>query len=180
MAFSKPQNRQKRIDLAHIGEEGVIAVLAAGGFAASDLTLVASAAERAGYKTCILSPNKSLVGGRSDTREEMNFVVDGHPGDQGTDAYSGLMVPGGQASVERLAADQDARLLLKDFIRSGKPVVAMGEAVAFLGEAADKTGVKGDAAVALNGEVFAASGESAREDAAATFVQTLALSKQAA
>ncbi|XBQ15907.1 MAG: DJ-1/PfpI family protein [Oceanicaulis sp.] len=180
MAFQKPYNRQKRIDLAHVGEEGVIAVLVAEGFAASDLTLVASAAERAGYKTCILSPNKSLVGGRSETREEMNFVVDGHPGDQGPDKFSGLLVPGGKTSIDKLAGDQDARLLLLDFIRAGKPVVAMGEAVGFLGDAAEKTGVEGDAAVALNGEVFAAEGETAREDASGTFIKTLSLNTEAA
>ncbi|MFP4519057.1 MAG: DJ-1/PfpI family protein [Oceanicaulis sp.] len=180
MAFSKPNNRQKRIDLAHVGEEGQIAVLVAEGFAASDLTQVASAAERAGYKTCILSPNKSLVGGRSETREEMNFVVDGHPGDKGPEAFAGLLVPGGASSIEKLKGEQDARLLLGDFVRSGKPVCVMGEAVGFLSEVADKDGVEGDAALALNGEVFAAEGETAREDATATFIKTLDMSKEAA
>ncbi|MGJ3230485.1 MAG: DJ-1/PfpI family protein [Oceanicaulis sp.] len=180
MAFSKPNNRQKRIDLAHVGEEGQIAVLVAEGFAASDLTQVASAAERAGYRTCILSTNKSLVGGRSETREEMNFVVDGHPGDKGPDGYAGLVVPGGASSIERLKNEQDARLLLGDFVRSGKPVCVMGEAVGFLAEIAEKAGVEGDAALALNGEVFAAEGETAREDAASTFIKTLDVSTAAA
>lgn len=180
MAFSKPHNRQKRIDLAHVGEEGQIAVLVAEGFAASDLTQVAGAAERAGYKTCILSTNKSLVGGRSETREEMNFVVDGHPGDKGPDAYAGLLVPGGASSIEKLKNEQDARLLLGDFVRSGKPVCVMGEAVGFLAEVAEKAGVEGDAALALNGEVFAAEGETAREDATSTFIKTLSVSQAAA
>lgn len=180
MAFQKPHNRQKRLDLAHVGEEGQIAVLVAEGFAASDLTQVASAAERAGYRTCLLSPNKSLVGGRSETREEMNFVVDGHPGEQGPEAFAGLLVPGGETSIEKLKGDQDARLLLGDFIRSGKPVCVMGEAVSFLAEVAEKDGVEGDAAVALNGEVFAAAGETARDDATSTFIQTLSVASKAA
>lgn len=173
MAFSKPHARQKRIDLAHLGDAGVIAVLVSESFSASDLTLVASAAERAGYKTSVISLNKSLVAGRSETNEEMNFVVDGSPGDQDPKAFAGLLIPGGKANVDRLSADQDARLMLMDFLKANKPVCVMGEAVAFLGEAAEKDGVEGDAALGLNGEVFAASGETAREDAASTFVKAM-------
>ena len=173
MAFSKPQARQKRIDLDHLGESGTIAVLVSEGFAASDLTLVAGAAERAGYKTSVISLNRSLVAGRSETNEEMNFVVDGAPGDQDPKAFAGLLVPGGRMSVERLSTDQDARLMLADFIRANKPVCVMGEAVAFLADAAEKDAVTGEAALALNGEVFAASGETAREDAAGTFVKAM-------
>lgn len=180
MAFQKPNNRQNRIDLAHVGEEGQIAVLVAEGFAASDLTQVAGAAERAGYKTCILSPNKSLVSGRSETREEMNFVVDGHPGDKGPEAYAGLLIPGGATSIEKLKAEQDARLLIGDFVRSGRPVCAMGEGVGFLAEIADKEGVAGDAAVALNGEIFASEGETARENATGSFIKTLSVATKAA
>lgn len=180
MTFQKPNNRQKRIDLGHIGEEGQIAVLVAEGFSASDLTQVASGAERAGYRTCILSPNKSLVGGRSETREEMNFVVDGHPGDKGPEGYAGLMVPGGATSIEKLKGDQDARLMVGDFLRSGKPICVMGEAVGFLAEIAEKEGLDGDAAVALNGEIFAAEGETAREDATSTFIKTLSVKSAAA
>ncbi len=173
MAFSKPHARQKRIDLAQLGESGTIAVLVCEGFAASDLTLVASAAERAGYKTSVISVNKSLVAGRSETNEEMNFVVDGAPGDQDPKAFAGLLIPGGAASINKLADDQDARLMMMDFMRANRPVCVMGEAVAFLGEAAEKDGVSGEAALALNGEIFAATGETAREDAASTFVKTM-------
>lgn len=180
MAFTKPHARQKRIDLAHLGEAGSIAVLVSEGFAASDLTLVAGAAERAGYKTTIISLNKSLVAGRSETREEMNFVVDGAPGDQDASSFAGLLIPGGQQSIDKLAQDQDARLLVQDFIKANKPVCVMGEAVALLSDAAGMTGVEGDAALALNGEVFAAGGETAREDAASTFVQTIGMVDAAA
>lgn len=180
MAFSKPHARQKRIDLAHLGEAGTIAVLVSEGFSASDLTLVASAAERAGYKTSVISLNKSLVAGRSETNEEMNFVVDGAPGDQDPKTFAGLLVPGGKPSIDRLASDQDGRLMLMDFTRANKPVCVMGEAVAFLGEASEKEGVSGDAALALNGQIFAAEGETAREDAASTFVKAMGMVDAAA
>ena len=180
MAFNKPHARQNRIDLAHLGDAGTIAVLVAEGFSAADLTLVASAAEHAGYKTTIISLNKSLVAGRSETREEMNFVVDGAPGDHDASSFAGLLIPGGQPSVDKLSQDQDARLLLQDFLKANKPVCVMGEAVAFLADASDKEGVTGDAALALKGEVFAAQGETARADAASTFVQTMGMVDKAA
>lgn len=180
MGFSKPHARQKRIDLAHLGEAGAIAVLVGEGFAASDLTLVASAAERAGYKTAVISLNKSLVAGRSETNEEMNFVVDGAPGDQDPKSYAGLMIPGGAASIEKLISDQDARLMLKDFLSANKPVCVMGEAVRILADTSDRTEISGDAALALNGEVFAAQGETARDDAASTFVKAMSMMDAAA
>jgi putative intracellular protease/amidase len=180
VAFKKPHTRQKRIDLGQLGAAGEIAVLVSEGFAASDLTLVASAAEMVGYKTSIISLNKSLVAGRSETHEEMNFVVDGSPGDLDPKAYAGLLIPGGKMSVDKLLADQDARLMLQDFLKSGKPVCVMGEAVALLGDAAQKDGVVGEAALALNGEVFSAEGETGREDAATTFVKAMGVVDAAA
>lgn len=180
MAFSKPHARQKRIDLEQLGDAGAIAVLVSEGFAASDLTLVAGSAERAGYKTTIISLNKSLVAGRSETQEEMNFVVDGAPGDQDPKAFSGLLIPGGANSLAKLTADQDARLMLADFVRADKPVCAMGEAVAFLGEAAGKDNITGDAAVFLKGQIFASEGETAREDAASSFVKVIGVTEEAA
>jgi putative intracellular protease/amidase len=173
VAFSKPHARQKRIDLGQLGQAGTIAVLVSEGFAAADLTLVAGAAERAGYKTAVISLNKSLVAGRSETNEEMNFVVDGAPGDQDPKSFAGLLVPGGDANIDRLSADQDARLMLMDFMRAKKPVCVMGKAVSFLADAAEKDGVAGDAALALNGEIFASTGETARDDAASMFVKAM-------
>ncbi|WP_199200419.1 DJ-1/PfpI family protein [Alkalicaulis satelles] len=181
MAFNKPHTRQKRIDLAQIGEAGDIAVLITDGFAASDLTDVATAAERSSYRTVIVSPNKSLVSGRSASNEEMNFVVDAHPGDRGPEAFSGLLIPGGAHGLTRLIEDQDARLLIQAFIKAGKPVLAMAEAAPILAEAAGKTpGEAGQAALALRGDLFAAGGEEAREDAISTFIKTLDMVEEAA
>lgn len=180
MAFSKPNARQNRIDLAQVGHAGAIAVLAADGFEASDLTGLASAAERQGYKTVMLSPSKALVSGRAHTGEEMNFVVDAQPGDEKADGYKGLVVPGGAASLNRLRSDQDARLLIGEFLRRGAPVCAFGDAVSLVAELAGKSEASGDAVLALKGQVFASDGENARTDASNVFVQTLDLDKKAA
>ena len=180
MARDYPSSRQKRIDLAQLGQSGDIAVLVADGFHAPDLTSIASLAEHAGYRTQIISPNKSLVSGSSETGEEMNFVVDQAPGEKAADRFAGLLLPGGADHLDRLLADQDTRLLLKDVLASGRAICALGDAVAVLAEAAGKPGVSGDAALALKGDVFASGGETAREDAAALFVKTLTPVKAAA
>ncbi len=180
MARPNSSHRPKRIDLSQLGQSGDIAVLAADGFQAPDLTSIAGAAEQAGYRTQIVSPNKSLVSGRSETGEEMNFVVDLAPGEKSVEQFAGLLLPSGGAHLDLLLQDQDARLLIKEFISSGRAICALGDAVSVLAEASGKTGVTGDAALALKGDLFASGGETARADAGALFVQTLTPVKEAA
>jgi len=180
MAKPRTHARPNRIDLSQLGHAGDIAVLVADGFDAPDLTGIAGEAEQAGYRTQIVSPVRSLVSGRSETGEEMNFVVDLAPGEKPADAFAGLLLPGGASHLARLAEDQDARLLIQEFLSSGRSVCALGEAVATLATMPGKTGVEGDAALALNGDVFASSGDTARADAGALFVQTLKPVKHAA
>lgn len=180
MAFSKPYARQNRIDLTHLGASGDIAVLAVDGFDAGDLTDIAGSAERAGYRTTMISPKKGLITGRPQGGDEMNFVVDAHPGEKTASAFTGLVLPAGAASVERLRNDQDARLLIADFLRAGAPVCALGESVALVAEIADTADPKSDAVLALKGDLFAADGEDARADARSLFIKALSMSAQAA
>lgn len=180
MTHFKPHARQNRIDLTQLGEAGLIAVLVTDGFDATDLTDITSASERAGYRTVLLSPNASLVSGRSNQGEEMNFVVDAAPGDKAIESFAGLLVPAGAQSVATLIDNQDARLLIGDFVRSGKPVCALGEAVGALAQLSEADKVEGDAALALKGQVFTASGEDARSDARAMFLKSLEMVEQAA
>ena len=180
MARPYPPHRPKRIDLSQLGQSGDIAVLVTDGFQAPDLTSIAGAAEQAGYRTRIVSPNKSLVSGRSETGEEMNFVVDLAPGERAADRFSGLLLPGGAAHLDKLLEDQDARLLIKEFVISGRAICALGQAVQVLADNAGKSDVIGDAALALKGDVFASSGEEARSEAGALFVKTLTPVQEAA
>ncbi len=180
MAKPNTHARPKRIDLSQLGQAGDIAVLVADGFEAADLTGIAGEAEQAGFRTQIISPNKSLVSGRSETNEEMNFVVDAAPGEKATSEFAGLLIPGGKAHLARLAEDQDTRLMIGEFISAGVTVCALGDAVETIAAVSGKDGVEGDAALALNGEIFASTGESARSDAGKLFIQTLKPAKQAA
>ncbi|GGE37500.1 hypothetical protein GCM10011367_09880 [Marinicauda pacifica] len=180
MAGPNRNFRQKRIDLNQVGEAGFVLALLADGFDVPDFNRAAHEAERAGFRTLIASPNKSLVSGRSETREEMNFVVDTPPGDVSSEKFEGLVIPGGERSTKALLASQDIRLLVHDFLKSGKPVLVTGEALELLSELSEKEGVEGDAALAMRGEVFAGSGEDAAESATAAFADALSMVSQAA
>lgn len=180
MAAPQRTPRQKRIDLNMVGEAGEVAALVADGFTVPDLNAAAHAAERGGYKSLIVSPNRSLVSGRSATNEEMNFVVDKNPGDLSVKNLRGLILPGGATSIRRLTDDQDSRLLIHDCIKSGKPVFATGEALAVIAEITGKDGVEGAAALVINGEVFAGDSETAIEDAANAFIDALGVVADAA
>lgn len=180
MATPQRTPRQKRIDLTMVGEAGAVVALIADGFTVPDLNAAAHAAERGGFKTLVVSPNRSLVSGRSATNEEMNFVVDKNPGDIAVKDQHGLILPGGANSIRRLTEDQNSRLLIIDFIKSGKPVFATGEALEVIAEATGKTGVTGTAALAINGEVFAGDSETAVEDAANAFIDALSVMADAA
>jgi len=176
----KRSPRTPRIDLGQLGQSGSVAALVADGFTVPDFNIAAQAAERGGYRTTVASPVRSLVSGRSETGEEMNFVVDSAPAELDAADFAGLVLPGGADSIRRLGEDDDARGVIAAFFKAGKPVYAAGEAVGFLAEIAGKDGAEGEAAVALNGEVFAGGGETAREDAAGAFAASLQPEKTAA
>lgn len=180
MAFSKPNARQNRIDLTHLGASGDIAVLAVDGFDAGDLTDIAGSAERAGYRTVMISPKKGLITGRPEGGDEMNFVVDAQPGEKTASAFTGLVIPAGAASIERLRNDQDSRLLIADFLRAGAPVCALGEAVAMVAEIAETANPNSEAVLALKGDLFAADGEDARSDARSLFIKAMSMTAAAA
>ena len=174
------RHRRDRLDLGQIGEAGAVIALVAPQFSVADLHAATHAAELEGYRTEIVSPEKLLVGGRSEAGEEMNFVVDRAPADADAAQFDGLVVPGGRDHVTRIAESEVMRALIKGALDAGKPVAAFGEGVALLAEIAGDAEVGAQAAVAVRGQVFAAGGEDARADAASTFVKAIGVMAQAA
>ena len=170
--MARPHRREhaKRIDLARVGEAGELLALVAAGFSVPDLNLAGHASEAKGFRTTIASPAKALVSGVGAQGEEMNFVVDHHPGAVSADGFAGLILPGGAKSAEAILAHQDARLLVKAFLDANKPICAMGDGVSVLAAMSETSGVEGEAALAMSGQVFAGGGETAREDAIGAFV----------
>ncbi len=167
------QPREPRIDIARVGEAGTVLALAAPGFSVPDLNAAASAAERAGYKLTVASGARALVSGRTETGEEMNFVVDEALGGPDAADAAGLILPGGRRAVDALNDSNDALRLVQDMFASGRPIFAAGEALTILAEVSGKDTGDAEAALALNGDVFAASGETARDDVAKAFAESL-------
>lgn len=165
--------REPRIDIARIGRAGTILAIAAPGFSVPDLNAAASAAERAGYKLKVASAARALVSGRTETGEEMNFVVDSGLDEVKADDGAGLVLPGGRRAVDALNDSNAALRLVQDMFASGRPIFASGESLSMLAEVSGKDIGTADAATALNGEVFAASGETARDDVAKVFADSL-------
>ncbi|WP_429912849.1 DJ-1/PfpI family protein [Glycocaulis sp.] len=165
--------REPRLDIARVGESGTVLALAAAGFSVPDLNAAASAAERAGYRLKVISSARALVSGRTETGEEMNFVVDSGIDDVTADEAAGLILPGGRRAVDALNDSNAALRLVQDMFASKRPIFAAAESLAMLAEVSGKEIGEADAALALNGEVFAASGETARDDVAKVFAESL-------
>ncbi|MCC5981521.1 MAG: DJ-1/PfpI family protein [Oceanicaulis sp.] len=165
--------REPRIDIARVGESGSILALAAASFSVPDLNAAASAAERAGYRLIVASDARALVSGRTETGEEMNFVVDSALDEASAEDVAGLVLPGGRRAVDTLNDSNAALRLIQDVFASGRPIFAAGEALTILSEVSGKETGEANAALALGGEVFAASGETARDDVAKAFAEAL-------
>lgn len=174
------QPREPRLDVARVGEAGSILALAAPGFSVPDLNAAASAAERAGYRLIVASGARALVSGRTETGEEMNFVVDCGLDEASASNAAGLVLPGGQRAIDALNDSNAALRVVQDMFASGRPIFAAGEALSVLSEISGKETGQADAALALNGEVFAASGETARIEVAQAFAEQLQTTSSAA
>ncbi|MEO1038203.1 MAG: DJ-1/PfpI family protein [Pseudomonadota bacterium] len=179
--MSKPHRRDreyvKRLDVARVGEAGTLLALVAVKFSVPDLNTAAHVSEAKGFRTEVASTARALVSGSGAQGEEMNFVVNHHPDELSADAFAGLILPGGEASVETLLADPDARKLIAAFLTANKPICAMGAGVALLAALSEKSGFEGDAALAMAGDIFTGAGETAREDAVNAFVGAAAAAR---
>lgn len=171
---------QDRINLNQVGRAGELVALAANHFSVPEYQTLTRLAEKRGYRTLMVSPQRSLVSGRSDKGEEMNFAVNCAAGDLSVKTIDGAIIPGGANSVSTLKEDQDTRLLIHDLLKAGKPIFASGEAVELLTEIAGIEDQSGDAAVALSGEVFTGSGDDAQAKALSAFSDALGLESEAA
>lgn len=167
----------KKIDLSKMGRNGEIIVFACHGFSARDLTDASNLVERQGFKVSVISGEKSIVLGLSEANEEMNFIVDGQPETIDSRDYLGLVIPDGVPCDD---LDSATLKFLDAFLKSGRPVCALGSGVALLSKLADRQIGKPAALLALKGDVFAASGEHARLDALSTFANLVEREAQSA
>jgi protease I len=91
--------------------------------------------QTAGCSVQIVSPNSGLVTGALFDRSGHSFMIDRSVGAASGDDFHVLFVPGGAASVDRLARDGGAAALIAEAISADKPVGLVGEGARLLDDA---------------------------------------------
>ncbi len=127
-----------------------IAILVANGFEETDMTGAQRALLAAGAKVSVISPEQGLVNGWHDQGWGHYFPVDaGVDTVMGSD-LDGVIVPGGERSVAKLAENGHTGRILRSVIDYGKPCVFVHEAVGLLAtiERAEGRSVAAPASVA--------------------------------
>lgn len=127
----------------------VIALMVANGFDEIDFTGAQKRLIKLGATIRVVSRANGLVHGWYDDSWGHFFPVDVDLVDTLAIDYDGLMIPGGQRSVEKMAEDPHSLRVLKAFMRASMPVALIGDAVGLLvlAESADGRTVTGTASL---------------------------------
>lgn len=168
---------RSKLDINAIGEAGSILAVVAPGFKAGDLHSATGRVQKQGYAIKIASTVDSLVEGEGDKGDTLSFVVDSKPGDARPDDYDGLVIPGGERHLSALENHPAVPELIRAFVEAKKPVLAWADAAPLLAPYSREPEKvrEAAAAVAVNGEIYPAETEEARDDAAEVFMKVLGL-----
>lgn len=109
-----------------------IAILAAAGFEETTFTDFQKALLAAGHAVKVVTPDGGLVQGWHEAAWGHHFMADENLADVLSADFSGLIVPDGQRSNQTLKANPHARRFVKAFVDTGKPVLAVADAVELL------------------------------------------------
>ncbi|MBV6631766.1 MAG: DJ-1/PfpI family protein [Alphaproteobacteria bacterium] len=127
-----------------------IAMLVANGFEEVHFTETQRRFAGTGAEVTVISPENGLVNGWHEGSWGHYFPIDKQLSDVLAADYTAIIIPGGQRSIDKLAANPHARRIVTGFVDAEKPVLAFGHApnllVAF--ERAAGTKVSAEAAVA--------------------------------
>lgn len=105
-----------------------IAFLVANGLNESDLIETQKIIQALGADTRIISMDQGLVSSLNDQGWGLNFAAD-HSLNQSLAAdYSGIVVPGGKRSVEKLQLTAHTRRFIRGFYETDKPVCLLNDA----------------------------------------------------
>lgn len=169
--------RQSRVDVNQVGDAGSILAIVAPGFKAGDLHSATGRVQKNGFAVKIASSVDSLVEGEGDKGDTLSFVVDSGLTDIDPANYFGLVIPGGQRHLNTLDGNENVEKVIRSFVDAKKPVLAWADAARFLAAYSRTPDAIRDAraAVAVNGEVYPAVSDEARDDAAEVFMKALAL-----
>ena len=103
-----------------------IAILATDGVERRELCEPHAAARGAGAIVELISIEPGTIDTRNHDLEPAGpFAVDRTVADAAADGFDGLIIPGGTVNADRLRTDPSAVALVREFVRSGKPVAAI-------------------------------------------------------
>lgn len=126
-----------------------IAVLVANGFEENHFITVQRHFLEMGAALKIVSTNQGLVNGWDGASWGHNFAVDAQLNTALGVDYSGLIIPGGSRSIEKLKTTAHTRRFIGSFMAAHKPVAVMGDALQLMAfsEQLDGLTVSGDDAM---------------------------------
>ncbi len=113
-----------------LGEK--LAVLAANGFCENDLTVIQKSLQPLGVTTRIIGMDNGLISSWNGNGWGLNFAADSVLNSALAADFSMLFIPGGQRSVDKLQLTAHTKRFIGGFVGSGKPVVAVGEALGLI------------------------------------------------
>ena len=99
-----------------------IAFLATDGVEQVELTEPWAAVQQAGATPRLIAPKAGRIQGFNHDDKGDTFVVDHTVADADSDAYDGLVLPGGTKNPDRLRTDKGAVEFVRAFVDAGKPI----------------------------------------------------------
>ena len=109
-----------------------IAILVANGFEETEMTEPQRALLKTGATLKVLSPEQGLVNGWHGKAWGHYFPVDQQIAEVLAADFDMLILPGGERSVAKLAANPHIRRIVSSFMDGGKPVAAIDDGVSLL------------------------------------------------
>ena len=102
------------------------------GFEVSQLRQPRNLLNHAGAATFVVASGHGSVTGIVGSQKKIQVPVDIRLKSAAAQDFHGLVLPGGKESSKRLSRSADALRFVTDFMRAGKPVAAIGEALGLL------------------------------------------------
>lgn len=140
-----------------------IAILVANGFEELEMTEPQRALLKLGANLKVISPEQGLVNGWHGVAWGHYFPTDKHVGDVLAADFDLLVLPGGERSVTKLAANPHTRRIVGSFMDAGKGVAAIGGGVQLLAAAERAKGRTVSAPESLHAVLTAAGAKLAEE-----------------
>ena len=106
-----------------------VAVLVANGFDEKQFIAAQRRLQEMGANLKVISTNQGLVNGWDGESWGHNFAVDAPLNTALGVDYAGLLIPGGQRSMDKLKSTAHTRRFVGSFMAAHKPVAVMGDAV---------------------------------------------------